>query len=82
MHVRFEDAHLWNLFLTSVVEVNRAALALPEDIEGRSQETNYAGKVEAVSILASFGVKPIKYASVLKHVPDLEALISFLLLAT
>jgi hypothetical protein len=68
--------------LTSVIEVDGAALASLEELEGRrSQKTNYTSKVEAVPILASLGVKPIKHVSVLKHVPDLEAPISFVLSA-
>ena len=69
--------------LTSVIEVDGAALASLEELEGRrSQKTNYTSKVEAVPILASLGVNSIEQAFVLKHVPDLEALISFVLLAT
>lgn len=78
--VRLADAHSWNQVLTSFIEVNGAALALFEELEGRrSQKTNYTSKVEAVPIVASLGVKPIEHASVLKHVPDLEALVSFVL---
>lgn len=81
--IRLADAHPWNQVLTSVIEVNGAALASLEELEGRrSQKTNYTSKVEAVPIVASLGVKPIEHASVLKHVPDLETLISFVLLAT
>lgn len=83
MHIRLGEAHPWNQVLTSVIEVDGAALASPEKLEGRrSQKTNYTSKVEAVPILASLGVKPIEHTSVLKHVPDLEVLISFVLLAT
>jgi len=83
MYVRLADAHPWNQVLTSVIEVDGTALASLEELEGRrSQKTNYTSKVEAVPILASLGVKPIEHASVLKHVPDLEALVSFVLLAT
>ena len=83
MHIRSADAHPWNQILTSVIEVNGAALASLEELERRRfQKTNYTSKVEAVPILASLGVKPIEHAFVLKHVPDLEALISFVLLTT
>jgi len=69
--------------LTSAIEVHGAALASLKELEGRrSQKTNYTSKVEAVLILASLGIKPIEHASVLKHVPDLKAHISFVLLAT
>jgi hypothetical protein len=83
MRISLADVHLWNQVLTSVIEVNGAALAFLEKVEGRrSQKTDYTGKVEAVPILASLRVKPIEYASVLNYVPDLEALISFVLLVT
>jgi hypothetical protein len=82
MHIRLADVYIWIQVLTSVIEVNGAALASLKELEGRrSQKTNYTSKVEAVPIHASLGVKPIEQTSVLKHVPDLEALISFMRLA-
>jgi hypothetical protein len=78
MQIRLSDIHPWSKVLTSVNEVNGAALASLEELRGRRpQKTNYTSKVEAVPILASLGVKSIEHASVLKHVPDLGALISF-----
>ena len=83
MHIRLGNADPWNQVLTSVIKADGAALASLEELEGRrSQKTNYTSKVEAVPILASLGVKPIEHTSVLEYVPDLEALISFVLLAT
>jgi len=76
-------AYLQNQALTFVIEVDGAALTSLEELEGRrSQKTNYTSKMEAISILASLGIKPIEHASVLKHIPDLEALISVTLLTT
>jgi hypothetical protein len=81
--IRLADAHPWNQALTSVIEVDGAAVASLDELEGRrTQKTDYTSKMEAVPIVASLGVKPIKHASVLKHVPNLEALISFVLIAT
>jgi len=60
-----------------IIEVNGAVLALLEELKKRwSQKTNYTSKMEAVSILASLGIQPIKHPSVLEHVPDLQALVS------
>jgi hypothetical protein len=78
--IKSANAYSWDQAHTSIIKVHRAELASLEELERRrSQETDYTREMEAVPILASLGVKHVKQASVLNHVPDLaKALVSVL----